>query len=198
MKSARITLDINDICLEMSGSMRHQCLALGVCEHDCCCVVFMLQNKQLRWEEKRGEAKRGGRTWFDRLQADRLPKVADDSQGVAVCKSTDRRPVHLQQHVPVVGQLPDVTHQHVQLHLAEVGELSQLCSSQNLHHGAEVPQVPPWHRALHHLAGPVFLLLQRPGHGYSLIYLFIYLFFVLPPTTILEIGLVAVASARCC
>ena len=48
MKSARITPDINDICLEMSGSMRHQCLALGVCEHDCCCVVFMLQNKQLR------------------------------------------------------------------------------------------------------------------------------------------------------
>ena len=89
------------------------------------------------------ERGRGGRTWFDGLQADRLPKVADDSQGVAVCKSTDGRPVHLQQHVPVVRQLPDVAHQHVQLHLAQVRELSQLRAPENLHHGAEVSEVPP-------------------------------------------------------
>lgn len=113
-----------------------------------------------------GEIRRT-RTWFHRLEADRLSKVAYDCQGVTICKSTDWGPVHFQQHVPVVGQLPYVAHQHVQLHLAKVGELSHLCSSKNLHHGAEVPQIPPWHRAIHHLAGPVFLLLQCPGHRYS-------------------------------
>lgn len=86
---------------------------------------------------------RRGPTWFDGLQADRLPKVADDGQGVAVCKSTDGRPVHLEQHVPVVGQLPDVAHEHVQLHLAQVGELAHLRPAEHLHHGAEVAQVPP-------------------------------------------------------
>lgn len=87
--------------------------------------------------------KRREPTWFDGLQADRLPKVTYDGQGVAVCKSTDGGPVHLQQDVPVVGQLPDVAHQHVQLHLAQVGELAHLRPAEHLHHRTEVPQVPP-------------------------------------------------------
>lgn len=41
-------------------------------------------------------------TWFDGLDTDGLPKVADDSEGVSVGQAADRGAVHFQKHVPAV------------------------------------------------------------------------------------------------
>lgn len=43
--------------------------------------------------------------WLHSLETDGLAEVADDSQGVPVGEPADRRPVHLQQHIPGAGRL---------------------------------------------------------------------------------------------
>lgn len=109
------------------------------------------------------------RTWLHGLQTDGLAEVADDSQGVPVGEPTDRRPVHLQQHIARTGRL---ARDHAAGASAatrlvaeppQVGELAALGAAADLR--AQVARGPgPGHRTLLHLAEPVLLLLQRLRH----------------------------------
>lgn len=111
--------------------------------------------------------RQGWCTWLHSLETDRLAEVADDSQGVPVGEPADRRPVHLQQHIPGAGRFArdDAAGAPAGL-LAEspqVGELAALGAASNL--SAHVARGPgPGHRTLLHLAEPVLLLLQRLRH----------------------------------
>lgn len=111
--------------------------------------------------------RQGWRTWLHSLETDGFAEVPDDSQGVPVGEPADRRPVHLQQHIPRAGRLArdDAAGAPAWL-LAEppqVGELAALRAAPDL--GAQVARGPgPGHRALLHLAEPVLLLLQRLRH----------------------------------
>lgn len=111
--------------------------------------------------------RQGRRTWLHSLETDGLAEVANDSQCVPVGEPADRRPVHLQQHIPGAGRLArdDAAGAPAGV-LAEppqVGELATLRTSPDL--SAQVARGPgPGHRALLHLAEPVLLLLQRLRH----------------------------------
>lgn len=104
-------------------------------------------------------------TWFEGLDADGLSEVADDGVRVSVGEATHRRAVHLQQHVPVVRQRADVTHERVEVHVSEEGEEAMFSSSEQLDHGAELARASPRHGALTHFSRPVLLPLQRFGHA---------------------------------
>lgn len=103
-------------------------------------------------------------TWFHGLQADGLPKVADDSQRVSVGESAHRSSVHLQQHVPAAGKPPRVTHHRFRNYVSKVGELSQLSAASHLNYSHQLPGSPPGNGALLHFSGPVLLLFQCLGH----------------------------------
>lgn len=111
--------------------------------------------------------RQGGRTWLHGLETNRFSEVADDSQGVPVGKPADRRPVHLQQHIPRAGRLARDDAAGAPAGLLpeppQVRELAALRAAPDL--SAQVARGPgPGHGALLHLAEPVLLLLQRLRH----------------------------------
>lgn len=110
--------------------------------------------------------------WPDGLEADGVPEVSDDGQGVAVGEAADGSAVHLQEHVAWAWRLPGEKHRTGPSSASlgqrrqagpEVGELASL--------GAAPQEVrvrtaasPPRHGALLHLAQPVPLPPQRLRH----------------------------------
>lgn len=108
-------------------------------------------------------------TWFDGLYADGLSEVADHGVRVSVGEATHGRAVHLQQHVPVVRQRANVTHERVEVHVSEEGEEAMFSSSKQLDHGAELARASPRHGALVHFGRPVLLPLQGFGHAAPLL-----------------------------